>query len=76
MIHIIIKTISLKNGKLPELFRVPLNISFDQPLNSDQYLGMSFTNLFSITQTYFKIIVFIFEIKNLFYRLLLLRSKL
>ncbi|XP_060858529.1 pre-mRNA-splicing factor CWC22 homolog isoform X2 [Metopolophium dirhodum] len=42
MIHIILKTISLKNSKLPDLFRVPLNISFNQPLTSDQYLDSYF----------------------------------
>eukprot|EP00102_Acyrthosiphon_pisum_P024166 XP_016661376.1 PREDICTED: pre-mRNA-splicing factor CWC22 homolog isoform X2 [Acyrthosiphon pisum] len=42
MIHILINTISLKNGKPPEVFRVPLNISLARPLNPDQYLDSYF----------------------------------
>lgn len=67
MIHVIIRTVRLRNiksSKHPKLFRVPLNISFEKPLNPDHYLGMSFTTLFLILHSYFEIIVFIFEIKK------------
>ncbi|KAL4135570.1 hypothetical protein QTP88_007170 [Uroleucon formosanum] len=41
MIHVIIRTVRLRNiksSKHPKLFRVPLNISFEKPLNPDHYL--------------------------------------
>lgn len=78
MIHVIIRTICLRNiksSKHPKLFRDPLNISFEKPLNPEHCLGMSFTILFLIPRSYFEIIVFILEIKKLFYRLLPIRSK-
>lgn len=67
MIQVIIRTVRLRNiksSKHPKLFRVPLDISFEKPLNPDHYLGMSFTTLFLIPHSYFEIIVFIFEIKK------------
>ncbi|CAI6354892.1 unnamed protein product [Macrosiphum euphorbiae] len=42
MMHVLIKTVSLKNGKPPAVSRVPLNISFKQSLIPDQYLDSYF----------------------------------